>query len=301
MHQSSPTPAARGHRTGFAPVLCGLILAAAAVIAEEPAAEGDPARGEETVYSLFVKGGMLMYPILLCSIIVVTLAIERAISMRRRRVGSMAVLDQVTGVLPSRGQAGPDRLRKAIQTSTAGSTLVGKLLEQGLTRLHRDEAHVQTAMEESAAKEMHRLHRRLRPFAVIATVAPLLGLLGTVMGMVVCFGEASAAEATERAQTLSDGIYQALITTVAGLIVAIPAVLLHHLYVGRVDSVIDLLDETSTRFLDHFYGGRSLLAAEQPGEEPGRAGARQERRVPRDPDRVEPDRVDLPRSAATNP
>ncbi len=272
-------PAARSHRTGIALLLCCLLVSAASLIAQEPAGEADVISSDETVYSLFVKGGTLMYPILLCSLIVVTLAIERAVSMRKRRVGTSALFDQVAGVLVSRQKATPERLRKAARVCTSDTTIVGKLLEHGLVRLHRDEAHVQAAMEEAAAKEMHRLHRRLRPFAVIATLAPLLGLLGTVIGMILCFGEASAVEATERAQKLSDGIYRALVTTAAGLCVAIPSMLLGHYYQGRVDGVIDLLDENATRFLDHYYGGRSLMPE----------------------DRSDPENsVDLPRSAAAS-
>ncbi len=260
-------------------LLSCLLVSAASLIAQEPAGEVDVVPSAETVYSLFVKGGVLMYPILLCSLIILTLAIERAVSMRKRRVGTSRLLDQVAGLLVSRQQATPERLRKAAGVCTSETTIVGKLLEHGLVRLHRDEAHVQAAMEEAAAKEMHRLHRRLRPFAVIATLAPLLGLLGTVIGMILCFGEASDAEATERAQKLSDGIYRALVTTAAGLCVAIPSMLLGHYYQGRVDGVIDLLDENATRFLDHYYGGRSLMPE----------------------DRSDPENsVDLPRSAAAS-
>lgn len=288
--------AARSQRIGVAAFLSCLLVSTAAAIAQEPTA-GEASPGEETVYSLFLKGGSLMYPILLCSVIVVTLAIERAISMRRKRVGAPALLDQVAEAVPSRGEAHPEALDKAAEICAADTTLLGGLLRHGLMRLHRDEAHVQAAMEEAATKEMHRLRRRLRPFAVIATLAPLLGLLGTVIGMILCFGEASAAEATERAQKLADGIYRALVTTAAGLCVAIPSMLLNHFYQGRVDSVIDLFDETATRFLDHYYGGRSLMSdrSVSGSDEPVRD------KTAEDKLREEPTSVDFPRSATASP
>lgn len=289
MHRQRPT---WSHRSGFAALLCCLLITTAALLAGEAPAEGTEAAapGKETVYSLFLKGGSLMYPILLCSIIVVTLAIERAISMRRRRVGTPELIERIAAAVPSRKQATAERLRTAAGICAEDVTLLGKLLQEGLVRLHRDEAHVQAAMEEAATKEMHRLHRRNRPFTVIATLAPLLGLLGTVIGMILCFGEASVAEATERAQKLSDGIYRALVTTAAGLCVAIPSMLLGHFYQGRVDSVIDLFDESATRFLDHFYGGRSLASE---GETPDRSEPVRERNAD-----DEPHDMDLPRSAA---
>ncbi len=262
MHWNPSIIAAAQHRVAFVAIGCSTLLSTALVLAEDQGAAGAGAASDETVYSLLMKGGTLMYPIFLCSIVLVTVAIERAISMRRKRVGSSKLLDRVIECVPSREKATAENLDAAAESTATDSALLGALLQHGLMRLHRDEAHVQLALEEAATKEMHRLQRRLRPFAVIATLAPLLGLLGTVFGMILCFGEASTAEATERAQKLADGIYRALVTTAAGLSVAIPSMLLNHFYQGRVDSIIDLFDETATQFLDHYYGGRNLPRSE---------------------------------------
>jgi biopolymer transport protein ExbB len=208
----------------------------------------------ETVFSLILHGGWLMIPIGLCSIIVLTLAIERAVSLKKLRVGSAKILEDIYSALPSRSQLRKDSIASAAAVCEDSNTIVGNILLVAVRKIHRDEAHAQTFLEEAAAKETHFLKRRLRPFSIVASLAPLMGLLGTIFGMIVCFEQAADADAAARADTLAKGIYKALVTTAAGISVAIPALVSYHYFQGRVDRIVDTFDETATAFLDHYYG-----------------------------------------------
>ncbi len=236
--------------------------AAPAVQAAPPAAP----RPRETVFSLTVKGGWLMIPIGLCSIFVLTVAIERAISLRRSRVGASAILERIFDDLPPRGRITRDDVAAAIALCDADDSVLGRVLRSGVEKMHRDEVHVQEFLREAAAKELHVLKRKLRPFSISASLAPLLGLLGTIFGMITCFENATAVETAARADSLARGIYEALVTTAAGLCVAIPAMALYYYFYGRVDRIADLVEETATELLDHYYGAATVARA---GKAPG--------------------------------
>lgn len=253
-------------------VLAALLLPAVAAGQGSGAVEGAPApRPRETVYSLTMKGGWVMIPIALTSLVVLTVAIERAISLRAARVGGNATLDRVLGEIPNRAKATKDQVMASMARLDAENTVISRVLREGVEKIHRDEMHVQTFLQEAAMKEFHLLKRKLRPLSISASVAPLLGLLGTIFGMITCFENAAAADASSRAESLARGIYEALVTTAAGLCIAIPAVVVYHYLNGRVDNIADDVDETATRFLDYYFGvplgGRGLRVAAASREE----------------------------------
>lgn len=216
----------------------------------------------ETVFTLTMKGGWMMIPIGICSIIVLTYGIERAISLRRTRIGSPKLLEQIFSALPERAHLTREKLNIALAHCDADASILGRVLRPGVEKLYRDEHHVEEFLKESATKENHILKRGIRPFSICASLAPLLGLLGTVFGMITCFENASAADAAARAESLARGIYEALVTTAAGLCVAIPAMALYYHFFGRGDKIADHIDDTATRFLDHYFGSS---AASRPG------------------------------------
>jgi biopolymer transport protein ExbB len=195
-----------------------------------------------------------MIPMGICSVILLTLAIERAISLTKSRVGSKSLLARVTRALPSRLHATRDQVSAAVAECNDDGSLVSKVLKTGLEKIHRDEAHAQAILEEAAGKEMHILKRKLRPFNVIASLAPLLGLLGTISGMITCFEKATEADSGSRVSTLTRGIYEALVATATGLSIAILGLIIYHYFLGKVERVVDLVDEAASEFLDHYYG-----------------------------------------------
>lgn len=247
-----------GRRTAVRGALAGaaLLLAASAAWAAEPP---DRAERRETVFSLAVKGGWLMIPIGVASVVVLTWTIERLVSLRGSRVFSPGLLDRVFDALPARGQAVREDIAKAARLCDEEGTLVARVVRTGIEKIHRDETHAQAFLEESVAKEVHLLRRSLRVFEICASVAPLLGLLGTVFGMISCFERAAVADTASRADTLASGIYMALVTTAAGLCVAIPALLVHHYFLGRTDRIQDALEEAATEFLDRYYGSPAAI------------------------------------------
>lgn len=250
-------PAALHHHRWIL-ALAFVALASTVVPAGEP--QTAP-REKETVFSLIVKGGWVMIPIGICSLIVLTYGIERTITFRQSRVGSPTILDQIFEDLPQGAQLGQGTVKPALERCDADGSILARVLRCGIEKLDREEVHVQTFLEESAAKEFHLLKRGLRPFSICASLAPLLGLLGTIFGMISCFENATAVDAASRAESLAKGIYEALVTTAAGLSVAIPAMALFYFFNGRVDKAADLMDESATRFLDHYFGVQASAKA----------------------------------------
>ncbi|HLU48065.1 MAG TPA: MotA/TolQ/ExbB proton channel family protein, partial [Planctomycetota bacterium] len=154
-----------------------------------------------------------------------------------------------------------DRHDEAISLLEGSRSIFGDVLRTGVARLAAGAHATKIILEEAALKEAHRLHRKLRPFSVVETLAPLLGLLGTVYGMITCFENAVSVDTASRAQTLASGIYAALVTTAAGLTVAIPAKVLFHWFESRVDRVIDALEERLQAFLDFYFDEAELATA----------------------------------------
>jgi biopolymer transport protein ExbB len=243
-------------KTGSGPALLrwslpALTLLCGALAAAEPSAAAQP---RETVWSLTLKGGWLMIPIGLCSVIVMTWTIERLISLRKSRITSTDLLRKIYTALPPRGSATRDDIAAALRICAASGSIASRVLRAGIEKLHRDEGHAQTYLEEAASKEIHILKRKLRPFDICVSVAPLLGLLGTIFGMISCFERTTLVDTSSRAETLANGIYMALVTTAAGLCVAIPALVIYHYFLGRVDRIQDIIEEIATDFLDHYFG-----------------------------------------------
>ena len=108
---------------------------------------------------------------------------------------------------------------------------------------------MEKAIEDVGSREADKMKRSLRPLSVIAAVSPLLGLLGTVYGMIDAFQKTSASGGTAKTAMLASGIYEALVTTAAGLTIAIPALLFYQFLLGRVDKLIDEIDEAGTEFV----------------------------------------------------
>jgi biopolymer transport protein ExbB len=248
---------------------------AAGAAARETTARAAAAEPEvkprETILSLIVKGRWIMIPLGICSIILVTFAIERALSLRQGPVGRPELIDEVFERLPPRGRATREHIAAALAACDESRSIIGRVLHAGVEKVHRDEAHAQAHVEEAAAREAHVLKRKLRPFQVIFGLGPLLGLLGTISGMITCFENATAADASARVATLTRGIYEALVATATGLFVAIIALIIYHWFQGRVDRVIDRIDEAGSRFLEHYYGVPA--SAKQRGTHAAAAGA----------------------------
>lgn len=162
------------------------------------------------------SGGWLMVPILLCSIIAAAISVERLWTLQRGRIAPTDLLAEVWDAIKG------DRLDAQRLKDIRASSPLGQVLAAGIGNAKRGREIMKEAMEESAAQVSHDMERYLTSLGVIASISPLLGLLGTVVGMIKVF-TALMLEGAGNANVLAGGISQALITTAAGLSVAIPA------------------------------------------------------------------------------
>jgi biopolymer transport protein ExbB len=224
---------------------------AAAVPEAAPQADGAPAdqTKEEnlpTLFELLERGGPVMYPIYLCSFLMVAFAIERAVSLRRSKIlppGFILGLRSLVGVRPLDTD-------KVLTYCQAHPSPIARIFQSAVRRLHRPLPEIEKTIEDAGAREVRTLRRNCRVLSGVAYIAPLLGLLGTVNGMILCFSQVSTGEALGRAERLAEGIYQALVTTAAGLTVAIPAAVLYLMFMAKIEKLVSEMDDLSLEFVE---------------------------------------------------
>jgi len=198
------------------------------------------------VLELLVAGGWLMVPILLCSVLGLAICIERFYTLNPKKISPPHLLATVWKQLKA-GEMNAERLKTLKQSSP-----LGRILAAGLGNAFHGRDVMKESIEEAAGHVVHELERYLNTLGTIAAVTPLLGLLGTVVGMVKVFSEIMA-QGTGNASVLAGGISQALITTAAGLTVAIPALVMHRYFVGRIDGIVVELEQETIKLVDALH------------------------------------------------
>lgn len=192
---------------------------------------------------LFYKGGPLMYPILVCSMIAWAIFFERLWVYWKIRRHMRPLTLEVERLCRS------DRIGDAVELCQQGKMPLSRLLLAALRNAGATRSHIKTMVEEVSGREIASLERYLGLLGTIATITPLLGLLGTVLGMIRAF-TVIATEGVGTPATLGGGISEALITTAAGLSVAVPVILLHKYLSSRVDQLTLDLEESSMQVVD---------------------------------------------------
>jgi biopolymer transport protein ExbB len=205
--------------------------------------------GSQDVLELVKAGGWLMWPIIACSVIAMTIIIERLWTYRRRRVLPANLVAQIWKL----DQA--QQLTAAHIATVRKSSPLGRILAAGLVNRHHRRDVMKLAIEEEGRQVVHELERYLNTLGTIATISPLLGLLGTVIGMIKVFTAITSAGVGNPA-VLAGGISEALLTTAAGLSVAIPAVIFHRYLSGRVDKLVVGMEEQALKMVDVMHGER---------------------------------------------
>lgn len=208
------------------------------------------------MFELLVAGGWLIVPLLLCSVAVVVISIERYISLRPNKVLPENLLGRVWHWLKER-QVTAERMAELRNSSP-----LGRILAAGLSNSGHGREVMKDSIEEAANQVIHELERYLSILGTIAAIAPLIGLLGTVVGMIKVF-TAIMLEGTGNAGVLAGGISEALITTAAGLSVAIPALVFHRYFERRVDSLVIEMEDQAIKLVDALHGDRLPPAEEQ--------------------------------------
>ena len=201
--------------------------------------------------NIIVAGGWLMWPIILCSIAVVAISIERLWTLNTNKIAPKNQLAQVWTWVQN-NQIDANRLRELRKSSE-----LGKILAAGLSNAQSGREVMKDSIQEAANQVIHAMERYVGALGTIAAVSPLLGLLGTVLGMIKVF-VAIELEGTGNAGALAGGISEALITTAAGLCVAIPAMILHRFFVRKIDSLVVVMEQESVKLVDALHGDRSV-------------------------------------------
>lgn len=200
---------------------------------------------------LIMAGGWLMLPLLLCSLTAATIVCERLWSLRNEKIRPRSLVPQILSRLKNQTGISGAQLQEIRKSSP-----LGRIIATGIINLHQEKEALKLSLEEAGHQVVHELERYLGGLGTIATVSPLLGLLGTVIGMIKIFS-AGAVMGGGNAGVLAGGIAQALITTAAGLTIAIPSLLFYRYFQRRVEDLAIGMEQEASRFLDY---ARQLVA-----------------------------------------
>ena len=211
----------------------------AAKVATESVAES-----KMSLWALFNQGGLLMWVLLLLGGVTIFIFVERFIAIQRAQRLSPRFMERIRDYIVE------GKMKEAIGLCRKEDTPIAHMIEKGLERLGRPMSDVQNAIENVANLEVSKLENGLPFLATIAGGAPMIGFLGTVTGMVQTFMDMSAAGGTVDLGLLSGGMYVAMVTTVGGLIVGIPAFFGYNYLVARVEKLVFRMEANSIAFMD---------------------------------------------------
>jgi biopolymer transport protein ExbB len=190
-----------------------------------------------------------MWPIVVCSILALAIIVERCWSLRRSVVAPRDLMSEIQGMTLG------DRLTNEQIDSVRETSALGQILAAGLSRQTQQAFLVKDAIEEAGGHVVHELERYLNALGTIAATTPLLGLLGTVIGMIKVFSAITAVGVGDP-QVLAGGISEALITTAAGLSVGIPSLMFHRYFLGKVNELTVAMEQDALRFMEVLQSGR---------------------------------------------
>ncbi|MBD9675097.1 MotA/TolQ/ExbB proton channel family protein [Pseudomonas sp. PDM18] len=208
------------------------------------------------MWELVKAGGWMMLPILLSSIAAMAIVAERLWTLRLSRVAPPQLLGQVWKQIKDK------KMNSQVLKDLRASSPLGEILAAGLANSKHGREIMKECIEEAASRVIHELERYLNALGTIAAMAPLLGLLGTVFGMIQIFS-AFMGDGMANAPMLAGGISKALITTAAGLIVAIPAVFFHRYLLRRVDELVIAMEQEAIKLVEVTQGDREVDFVEE--------------------------------------
>lgn len=194
--------------------------------------------------NIIEQGGIMMWPIMLCSVIALAITIERFFSLRRATIDTRSFMDAMKTILRQ------NRVQEAVALCDETDAPVARIMKAGVLKHNRSKEDIREAIEDAGHLEIPRLERYLSALATCANVAPLLGLLGTVQGMIKCFAEIQHKQGLVNPSDLAEGIGNALITTGAGLTIAIPTLVVYNYLVARVENMILEMEISSSDLVE---------------------------------------------------
>ena len=205
---------------------------------------------------MFEDGGTIGYIIVALSLVMVALAFEHLLTIRRKTLMPDGLQDDI------RRLVGEGKIQLAETRCNSSASFLGYLLAAGLRELELGYSAVEKALEDATAQQAARLMRKIEYLSMISTVAPMLGLMGTVWGMILAFMEFER-KANAQVSELAPGIYKALVTTLFGLIVAIPAIALFGFFRNRIDELVAQTALTAEHVFADFKRSRALQHREE--------------------------------------
>lgn len=209
---------------------------------------------------LLLKGGLLMIPIGLMSLLAATFGIERGLALRREKVMPVQLVEELGGLSNSSSGFDPRQAYRVCQRFPSATSTVIRAM---LLKVGRPQLEVEQAVKESSEREADRLYTNVRWLSLAAAVTPLMGLLGTVWGMIQAFFDTTQLmPGQNKTNFLAEGIYVALVTTLGGLVVAIPAAMLAHYFEGRIQMLFHEINEMLFNIMPQIerYEGRLRIS-----------------------------------------
>lgn len=195
------------------------------------------------MFDLIIKGGWLMIPIILCSIFALAIILEKLWGLRRKKILPPILINKIKELLKSKN------INEAKNLCTENKSTFSKIILTLLNNITGSKDTIIKNLEDTGKKEAANLEKNIGILNAIAGVAPLLGLLGTVFGMIEVFAKIEL-EGSSNIKFLSGGIYAALITTAAGLAIAIPTFIMAKYFESKVDRMVSSMEETAVEIMD---------------------------------------------------
>ena len=203
------------------------------------------------MFELVQAGGWLMIPILLCSVIAAAIIIERLWTLRQKKVIPEKLLTGIWNLLSN------DALTEQHISEIENGSPLGRVLAAGLINRHLSRDLIRESIEENGRHVVHEMERFMNTLGTISTITPLLGLLGTVIGMIRVFTAITVIGVGDPAQ-LAGGISEALITTAAGLSIAIPSLIFHRHLKRKIDELVVAMEQEAMKLVEFLHGDRKL-------------------------------------------
>jgi biopolymer transport protein ExbB len=198
-----------------------------------------------------MAGGWIMVPLVLCSVLGLAICFERLYTLNPKKIAPPHLLATVWKQL-KKGELDAAKLRTLRQSSP-----LGRILAAGLGNAYHGREIMKESIQDAASHVVHDLERYLTTLGTIAAVSPLLGLLGSVLGIIEVFSEIMV-QGSGNASLLAGGISKALISTAAGLTVAIPALVMHRYFIGKIDAIVVELEQETIKLVDALHGDRKV-------------------------------------------
>lgn len=200
--------------------------------------------GHETLYEYIVAGGPFMWPLGFCSVLALGFMVERTIRLRRGRLGTRRFGEELVAAVKGGGA------ESALQLCEQNRSSMARVIAAGLKRVNVSPAEVEKAVEDAGHREVKNLAANLKPLEVLAVLSPLLGLLGTVVGMILAFSSLALKQGRGNPELLAAGISHALITTASGLLIAVASQAVYYVFRSKIERFVRATEDVYARVSD---------------------------------------------------